>query len=161
MKLGRIITTVAIGGAALALIGTGVASSFTDSATASENISVGTLGITVTSDTQGAIVTNTGTLPGVTVHTVTFTAPTIESSAPGTAPLDLTITNTGTMDATISIVSSDQMQDGFTDNYGSHSFALPHSGTPASIVAGLSWSALNNVSLGKTYSITYTITATA
>ena len=49
MKLGRIITTMAIGGAALALIGTGVASSFTDSATASENISVGTLGITITS----------------------------------------------------------------------------------------------------------------
>ena len=162
MKLGRIITTMAIGGAALALIGTGVASSFTDSATASENISVGTLGITITSSTPTAQVANTGTLPGVTVHTVTYIAPTIESSAPGSAHLQFTVNNTGTMDVTVSVSSSDQMQDGFTDVLGSPQGIPIAAGGHHDFDAGLQWlSGLTNASLGKTYSITYTITATA
>ena len=162
MKLGRIVTTLAIGGAALALIGTGVASSFTDSATASENISVGTLGLQITSPTAGAVVTNTGTLPGATVHTVTYTAPTIELSAPGSAPLDFTITNTGTMAFTFSISSSDNMKDGFLDILGSPGPFTLAPGVSQSFNAGLQWyGELTNASLGNTYSITYTITATA
>ena len=42
MKLGRTITSLAVGGAALALIGAGVGSTFTASGTATEKVSVGT-----------------------------------------------------------------------------------------------------------------------
>ena len=162
MKLGRIITTMAIGGAALALIGTGVASSFTDSATASENISVGTLGITITSSTP---MRRWSTQERSRVSRFT-PSPTLRrpssSSAPGSAHLQFTVNNTGTMDVTVSVSSSDQMQDGFTDVLGSPQGIPIAAGGHHDFDAGLQWlSGLTNASLGKTYSITYTITATA
>ena len=160
MKLGRIITTLAVGGAAIALIGTGVASSFTDSATAKDNISVGTFGISISSTTAGAVVTNSGVI-GSDVHTVVYTAPTIQSSAAGSAPLEFTITNTGSMPASVSVVSSDGFAAPWSDMFVNPGTQVIAVGGHFDYNGGMAWTALGNADLGSSHSVTYTITATA
>jgi predicted ribosomally synthesized peptide with SipW-like signal peptide len=153
---------LAAGGLGVGLIGSGVRAAFTDSATATESVSVGTMGITVTSSTPGAVVVNTGNQG---THTVTFTCPTINSSAMGSCPLDFKVTNSGTMSETVTVAS----------NGGSPAFAAPWSdnftnpgaqvlataGASYDYTGGIAWSALGNSDLGSAHSVTYTISATA
>jgi hypothetical protein len=143
---------------ATGLIGAGVGASFTDTATAVANVKVGTFGLSITSTTQGAVVVNTGSA-GNDVHTVTFQCPPIQSSAPGTCPLQLTLTNTGTMPINVAVSWS--------------TVAVPFQAIPLpplyGIVvgdhidisqAGIMWQALTDANLGQSYSVTYTFTAT-
>ncbi len=95
MNLRQIATGLVAAGMTLGLIGAGVAATYTDTATAQENVTyVGSFGCQLDSTTQGAVVSTDH-------HTVTFQEPDIALSAPpqGGNALDLsiTLTNTGSI----------------------------------------------------------------
>ncbi len=152
MNLKRTILFLATGGAAIGLIGAGVGATFTDSATATENISVGTFGIALSTTTVGAVVVDS--------HHVTFTCPTILSSAPGSCPLSFTVTSTGSIPATVTVSSVVTGDSSFTNSMvGGGTPVLLSS--PHTYSGGLQWTnPLTNADLGQSASITYTISAT-
>lgn len=142
------------------MIGVGVHAAFTDSASATEQIAVGTMGLTISSSTSGAVVTNTGPLNGGT-HTVTYTCPTIQSSLTGSCPLDFKVGNAGSMPMTVSVASSDGFTGNFHDNFVNPGPEVIAPGGNFDYTGGIKWDALGNGDLGSTHSVTYTITATA
>ena len=153
-----ILLALAVGGAGLGLLGAGVSASFTDGGTAQESVSVGTFGITVSSS-QGTC-SDTG---GKNMWTCTYTAPTILSSAAGSAPYSFKVTGAGSIPAVVRV----------TSNGGSPAFASPWSdlftapaaqtlanGVSYTYSGGIAWSTLSDANLGQMQSVTYTIAAT-
>jgi len=156
MSLRKIAGLLAAGGLTVGLIGGGVGAQFYDSVTATENIDVGTFACKIISATPGAA--SDGIAAGG--KSLTFTAPTIQSSAPGSAPFSFTVENTGSITQSLTVSSS------WTGNLPSNfSSILATPTTPATLVAagtktysaGIQWTALDNFALGKAGSITYTV----
>jgi predicted ribosomally synthesized peptide with SipW-like signal peptide len=148
MSTRRIAIFLASGGAALALIGTGVAASFTDSATATANIKVGTFGIAISSTTPTAVISG---------KTVTLNCPDIATSAAGSCALNFTVTNTGTIPASVTVVAtslsapfSDMFVNPGAETLGASGFTYN---------GGIQWTTLSNANLGQSVTITYTINA--
>jgi predicted ribosomally synthesized peptide with SipW-like signal peptide len=162
-KLAGILAGLGLG---VGLLGTGVFASFTDSATATDNIAVGTFGITVSSTTPGATVVNTGNGQ----HSVTFTAPAIQSSVAGQTALDFKVADTGSMPATITVASNGGMPlfaapwADLLSNPGAEQLSpSPISGSQINsydYTGGIQWGALSNSDLGSSHSVTYTVSAT-
>lgn len=152
-KFAGILASVGVG---FALLGSGVYASFTQTATATDNIAVGTQAIQIVSSTPGAVVTNSGA-----THTVTYTAPTIQSSAPGTAPLDFQINNTGSMPITVTVASSDGFTAPWSDMFVNPGPKVIAAGGSFDYTGGIQWSTLGTSDEGSNHSVTYTITATS
>jgi hypothetical protein len=140
---------------ALFLVGSGVTAVLTDQGTATESIRVGEFGfeIEMSSTTPGAVV-------APDKHSVTFTAPDITSSAPGTVPFTFAVTFHGVGPANIHVTQSnpgapftsllvDPVADVQLDDGETHAYD-----------AGLAWPELSNADLGRTLTITYTADAT-
>lgn len=140
-----------LAGAALAvgLVGNGVGAQFVDSVTAKENINVGTFACKIVNATQGAVIAVDG-------KSVTYTAPTINSSAPGSAPFSFTVKNAGSIAQELSVTAP--------------SISAPWSiiGAPFGTVSlganaittyntGVSWDELNNANLGQGGTLTWTV----
>ncbi|MGA8417544.1 MAG: hypothetical protein WB808_13125 [Candidatus Dormiibacterota bacterium] len=152
MNLRKAAVTLAMGGAALTLVGVGVGASFTDSATATENISVGTFGIQLNPVTAGMTVIDS--------HHIALTIPALQSSAAGSAPMVFTVTNTGTIPATITVTAGAVSGDSnFTAIAGPTAFVVNGSATSANVSVGLSWPVLSNADLGASATVVYTISA--
>ena len=147
-KLAVILTCLGLG---VGLIGVGVRASFTDSATAQANIKVGTFGISISSSTPNAVVNG---------KSITLSAPDIQSSAAGSSPLEFTITNTGSMPATVN-VGATSLSTPFSDLLGSQSQITIPVGGHHDYNGGISWTELGNQQLGQSVSITYTVSAGA
>jgi hypothetical protein len=157
----RKVASVLVGlGLVIGLMGAGIGASFTDSASATANISVGTFGISISSTTLGAVPVNTGT-PGNSVHTITYACPTVQSSAAATCPLQFTITNTGTMPATITVAGA--LGTGSDTAFSVIAVAAGPTTIPVGghvdFNGGISWGVLGNGDLTKTASVVYTISA--
>ena len=148
MTLRKIAGLVAAFGLTLGLLGSGISATFTDQATAGMTIQVGTFDIDITS-AQGTV---SGSI-------VTFSAPDIQSSAAGSAPFAFTVTSTGSIPALIHVISTSPAAP-FTDKLGSVADFTLTQGESHVFKAGLDWPELSNAALGKTVSITYTISAT-
>jgi hypothetical protein len=147
---------LALIGVAVGLIGWGVSATFTDGATASQSIKVGTFGITVSSTTAGAVVVNSGT-----THTVTLTSPDVLSSAAGTAPLAFKVTSTGTIPANLHVAITTSPAAPFSSILAAPvADVVLSSGQSQDYAAGLSWPELFNPQLGQSYSVAYTVSAT-
>ena len=148
MKLGRTITTVAVGGAALALIGAGVASTFTDSGSATEKISVGTFGCALSS-----------TDPSVNIvgNSISITLPTILSSQAGSETAPFTLTSTGSIPAyaTWSASQTGNLSGRFTPLAAPAAAALT---APENATGGFSWTELQSADLGTSGAVVYTAT---
>ncbi len=146
MKLGRTITTLAVGGAALALIGAGVASTFTASGTATEKISVGTFGCTLSS-----------TAPNVNIigNSISITLPTILSSQAGSESAPFTLTSTGTIPAYATWAISQSGNPAFTPLPAPAAATLS---TPENATGGFTWNELQSTDLGTSASVVYTAT---
>jgi len=167
----RKIAGVLVGlGLIVGLMGAGIGATFTDTATATANISVGTFGISLSS-TQGIVTCPAGRLAPDGACTIVYNAPTIQSSAPSSAPFSFTVTENGSMPALIHVVGVVTASGGvtplatFTDLLGSPADVTLTgvSGAPANAKTysgGLSWPMLSNNDLGSTHTVTYTITAT-
>jgi hypothetical protein len=140
-------------GLMVGLIGAGVGANFTDSATAVANISVGTFNVDISTTVPGAV-----TVDGTSV---TITCPTIQSSVAGTCAFPFTITSTGTIPANISIAVTIAPAAPFTDALGAVAPFVLTQGQSHLFNGGLAWPELTNTQLGMSFSITYTISATA
>lgn len=153
MKTRRFATLLATAGLSLTLIGAGLNATFTDSGSVGQQVTVGTFGIDLSSTTPGAVVSPDGT-------SITFTAPTILSSAASSAPLSFTVTSTGSIPAVIQISQSalaapwsSLLVEPVAD------VTLSGVGQSHTYNAGLAWSELFPEHLGTMVSITYTIDA--
>ena len=92
MSLRKIAGLLAAVGLAVGLIGSGVGAVFVDQVTATQNIDVGTFGCKIVSATTARRRRIAGD-----GKSVTYTSPTITSSAPGNAPFSFTVKNTGSI----------------------------------------------------------------
>ena len=159
MNIHRYLRTAAVllaaGGLGFGLVGAGVRASFSDSATATENIHVGTFGISVSSATPGAVVVNAGG-----VHTVTYTAADIQSSAAASAPLAFTVTSTGTIPATIHVVKGAAPAAPFSDlMLANPADVILGNGAHQDYAGGIAWTELFNANQSQSVTVTYTISA--
>ena len=154
----KLMIMLALVGLALGLIGWGATAVFMDSGSVTASISVGTMGITLTSTTPGAIVVNTGNQG---THTVTCPVTAIQSSAPDSAPCSFVVTNNGTMPIPTVHVAVAGPAAPFTDALGAQTDVFLAVGEHHTYAGGIAWPELSNPQLGMSTSVTYTVTATA
>ncbi len=133
---------------AYGVIGTGA--QFLKSVTAQENINVGTFDCLITTPvTPNAIIASDQ-------RSVTYTAPTINTSAAGSAPFSFTVENTGSIDQVLTIATSalgspfSVIGDPFTPVLLAHS-------TSTTINTGVQWGELSNANLGASGTETWTV----
>ncbi len=146
MSVRKISGLAAAFGLAISMIGSGVGAAFTDQVTAAANISVATFGCSISS--------SSGTVDG---KTLTYNAPEIQSSDPGSAPLSFTVTNTGAVPAALQF-SETALPAPFTSILATPvTPAILAPGASVSYDAGIKWPELTNANLGTSLSIAYTV----
>ena len=153
----RKVASVLVGlGLVIGLMGAGIGASFTDSATATTNIKVGTFAVNIVAPvTTGAVIAGDA-------KSVTYDCGTILSSVASSCPFSFTVKDVGTIGANSVTVTAVVAGDGttFTDILGPVTpFALA-AGATHTFNGGLQWSALGMGNLGQSVSVTYTVTAT-
>ena len=156
MSLRKFAGLLAALGIAGGLIGGGVGAAFTDSVTAQQNIDVGTFACKIVDATPLAASNGIAT----DGKSLTFTSPTIMSSAAGSAPFSFTVKNTGSIPQSLTASASwaGTLPGEFTS-------ILPVPTAPVALAsgathvydAGIQWSPLGVNDLGKSGSITYTV----
>lgn len=135
----------------LGLIGWGVSATFTDSATATQTIHVGTMGIAITAtDANGSVVGKT-----LTCHPSD-----ILSSVAGSSTCGFKITNTGTIPANITLAVSTPIAP-FVSLQPPITVPVVVPAGGLTFTGGMSWPELFNADMNKTATITYTVSATA
>ena len=143
--------SVAIGAVgALALIGAGVSSSWTDSGTATENVGVGTFGCQLSTLDPNAVISNGG-------HTLTVNMPAIQGSAAGSLSSAFTLTNVGTIPTAVTWAPAAKvgLTSAFTAIAAPAGATLAPMGTEAGN-GGVSWTTLSDTDLGAAGSVSYT-----
>jgi len=151
MSLKKVVGLLAGFALAVGLIGAGVGAVFTDSVTAKENINVGTF--------QCKIVAATPSAASLSADgkSLTYTAPTIMSSAAGSAPFSFTVQNTGTI-ADVLTVSTTPVSAPWSVINAPFAPAPLAAGATHVYNTGVSWTALDNSNLGQSGSVTWTVT---
>ncbi|HEY7023441.1 MAG TPA: hypothetical protein VH371_00620 [Candidatus Limnocylindrales bacterium] len=152
MSLRKTAALLAVAGLVIGLLGSGVGASFIDQVTGTENISVGSFACLIVEPSDGTIAADQ--------KSVTYTAPTIDNSAPGSAPFSFTVENTGSTSQTLTVAMTGQ-----SGNLGGKFSAIP--ATPASatvapgatqlVSTGIQWTELDNDDLGRSGSMTWTV----
>ncbi len=151
MSLRKIAGLLAAFALALGLIQAGVGASFTDQVTANQNINVGTFQCKIISAAPvAAVVADDG-------KSVTYSAPTITSSAPGRAPFSFTVQNTGSINQVLTVAPSSVSSPWSIINAPFAPVPLAANGTQT-FDTGIAWSELNNSNLGQGTSVTWTVT---
>jgi predicted ribosomally synthesized peptide with SipW-like signal peptide len=145
---------IATAGLSLMLVGAGLSASFTDSGVVSQSVAVGTFQIELsTADTSAVI--------SADKKSITFTAPAIVSSAPASAPIAFTVKNVGSIPVSLHVEAAVSGPAKFTALGGPIADVVGLvQGATHDYAGGLQWSELVNDDLGRTVSITYTISAT-
>jgi predicted ribosomally synthesized peptide with SipW-like signal peptide len=133
---------------AVGLIGAGVSASFTDSVTAKENINVGTFQCKIVNPSMGNVSTDGKSL--------VYTAPTIMSSAPGSAPMTFTVQNTGSIADVLTVATSPVSGPWSIINAPFAPVSLAAGGTHL-YSTGVSWTELDNSNLGQSGTFTWTV----
>ena len=153
MSLRKLAVVLAAFGLVVGAIGSGVGAQFLDSVTGTENISVGTFACQIVSPSDGTIAGDG--------KSVTYTAPTINSSAAGNAPFSFTVKNTGSINQVLTTAMTSQL-----GNLGGYFSPMPATPSPVTLAAGASqaittgiqWTELPNDALGRSGSMTWTVT---
>ncbi len=137
-------------GLVFGLIGSGVGAQFTDQVLAIQHINVGTFACLITDGGGGTV--------SADQKSVDFTSPTINSSAPGSAPFTFTVKNTGSIGAQLSVSESPVLSPpwSYMPITPSASFPLT-AGASQAIGVGVQWSTLSNADLGSSGTVTYTV----
>jgi predicted ribosomally synthesized peptide with SipW-like signal peptide len=151
MKTRRIASITAAVGVVLAMIGAGVYASWSEGATASQNLEVGTFGMKIVAATDGAVIAPDG-------KSVTYTVPEIRDSAAATAPFSFTVQSFGeipirvdanvTTAPTAPFTSLPVVPDGDT---------VLHEDEQVVFNAGIGWPELGMADLATSTFVTYTI----
>jgi hypothetical protein len=154
MSLKKVVGLLAGFALAVGLIGAGVGAVFTDSVTANENINVGTFSCGITTATTGATY---GAIDALGyAHSVSYTAPTIMSSAAGTAPFFFTVKNTGSIADVLTVATSGVSSPWSIINAPFTAVPLA-AGASTTYNTGVQWTELNNSNLGQTGTATWTV----
>ncbi len=112
MNLRRISALLAVGGLVIGLLGSGVGASFFASVIGTENINVGTFRCRIINPSDGVIAGD--------LKSVTYNAPTINSSAAGSAPFSFTVQNNGSIPQVLTVAKTGQ-----TGSLGGHFSDMP------------------------------------
>jgi predicted ribosomally synthesized peptide with SipW-like signal peptide len=149
MSLRKTAGLLAAFGLMVGLIGGGVGAVFTDQVTADETINVGTFECLIVAPSDGIIAGD--------AKSVSYTAPTIMSSAPGSAPFDFTVKNTGSIPAYLTVTVSPV---GAPFSVIGAPFAAVPLGSLAThtYATGIAWGALSSVNEGTSGTVTWTVT---
>lgn len=159
-KFAGLIASIAVG---VSLLGAGTYASFTDSATATDNIAVGTFGVAISAAPANAVLAPQGcTLAALNCKSVTLDSGLIKSSAAGSALLPFTVKNVGQADATVSIAqtAASGLTGHFSDALTPVAPKLLHQGDTQDYSGGIAWSVLDSGDLSSNHSVTYTVSAT-
>ncbi len=149
MSLRKIVGLIAGFALAVGLLGAGVGASFTDLVTAKENINVGTFQCKIVAATPTAEIAADG-------KSVTYTAPTIVNSAPGSAPFAFTVQNTGTIDQALTVSTSAVSAPWSV--IGAPFAPVPLvAGAQHAFNTGVAWTELSNADLGAAGAVTWTV----
>jgi hypothetical protein len=160
MNARKVATTLGVAGLALGLLGAGVGATYTDSATAAQNISVGTFSCRVSATDPHAVVSG---------NSVTINLPPILSSASSNYLMDVTVTNTGTIPQIVHWSAATGGTIAWQPS-GRMGYAMGTSGDPMTtdlkLVGGAShtyvgaigfmWAQLTNADFGQSAQVTYT-----
>jgi hypothetical protein len=150
MSIRKVVALLAGFALVVGLIGYGVSATFTDQVKAKENINVGTFQCKIIAATPS------GAALSVDGKSLTYTAPTIMSSAAGSAPLSFTVENTGTITDVLT-VSTSTLSDPFSIiNAPFGTVTLTNGGTQL-YSTGIAWGPLNNSNLGASVTATWTV----
>jgi hypothetical protein len=141
---------LAVTGLIVGLLGSGVGAAFFDQVTGTESIDVGTFACKIVGSSGGTFDDDSAT----------YAAPTILSSAPGSAPFSFTVKNDGSIDQVLTVSMTSQ-----TGDLSAHFSAIP--ATPSSvgvaaggtrvISTGIQWTELDMDDLGDSGSMTWTV----
>jgi hypothetical protein len=147
-------------GLTLGLVGTGVGAQFTSSVTGQETVNVGTFGCSIIHAGAGLSTTDLdGNIVGGT--SVTYTAPTILSSAPGSAPFNFTVHNTGTIAAYLTVTTTPLSLSSpwsyITPTYTPVTMPVA-AGSDVVVGTGVQWIELQNADRGATGTVQWTVT---
>lgn len=146
----------AAGGLGFGLVGSGVRAAFTDSATATESITVGTFGILLSSTTPGVVV---GGSKGA--WTLTLNSPAITSSVAGNAPIEFTVTGNGSIPAIVHVAKGAAPASPFSDLMTTPPANVTlANGAHQDYNGGIAWTTLSSADESKSATVVYTITAT-
>ena len=144
---------IAVFALSLGLLGAGLSAQFSDSATATTSIHVGTFAIQIVAPSDGVIAADG--------KSVTYSCPDIQSSVPASCALNFTVKDVGTIAASNVTVTAAIAGDGAQFSAVAVApFTLAAGGTHA-VAGGISWTELGNGNLGQTVTVTYTISASA
>ena len=123
MTLRRTAGLLAVSGLIIGLLGSGVGASFFASLTATENINVGTFSCRIINPSDGTIAGD--------LKSVSYNAPTINSSAASNAPFSFTVQNNGSIDQVLTVSKTGQ-----TGNLTAKFSDMPASPSPVVLPAG-------------------------
>ena len=154
MSLKKVVGLLAGFALAVGLIGAGVGAVFTDSVTAKENINVGTF--------QCKIVAATPSAASLSADgkSLTYTAPTIMSSAAGSIPFGFTVRNRGTMPMVLTVemtALAAPFSSILVDPVAPVTLGTTNPSYQKVYAAGIQWTELGNANIGQAVSITYTV----
>ena len=153
MSLRKVVGLLAGFALAVGLIGAGVGAVFTDSVTAQENINVGAFSCKIVAATP------IGASNGIALDgkSVTYTAPTIMSSAAGSAPFSFTVENTGAIAEVLTVSTSPSVSAPWSI-IGAQFAPMPlAAGAQTTYDTGISWTQLQNANIGQQGTITWTV----
>lgn len=156
MTLRKTAGLLAVAGLVVGLLGSGVGAAFIDQVTGTENINVGTFDCQVTGVTDNGSNGN-----WFDANSATYNAPTILSSAPGSAPFSFTVKNFGTIPMALSVTGPtwggnlDGSFSGIAPTIAASAFLA--AGASATVTTGIQWTALDNADLGDYGSATWTV----
>jgi len=152
VTLRKTAAALAVAGLIVGLIGSGIGASFVSTLTATENIEVGGFACQIIDPSDGTIAGD--------AKSVTYSAPTITSSAAGSAPFSFTVENNGDIPQLLTVAKTNQ-----SGNLGGKFSDIPASPSPVSLApggsveisTGIQWTELDNDDLGRAGSMTWTI----
>jgi hypothetical protein len=142
---------LAVTGLLVGLLGSGAGASFFAHLTATEHIDVGTFSCLITA--------SDGSISGDQTST-SYNAPTIESSAAGSAPFSFTVENTGSISQVLTVAKTGQggnLTSKFTPMPATPTPVVLGAGDSVEITTGIQWTELDNGDLGRTGSMTWTV----
>jgi hypothetical protein len=151
MTLRKIAGLMAVAGLLVGVVGSGVGASFVDSVTGTETIDVGTFNCKIVGSSGGTFDDDSAT----------YAAPTITSSAAGSAPFSFTVENAGTIPMALSVSAPawagnlDGSFSGIAPTVAPSAILAP--GASATVSTGIQWTALDGTDLGDSGSATWTV----
>ena len=151
MTLRKTAGILAVTGLLVGLLGSGAGASFFAHLTATEHIDVGTFSCLITA--------SDGSISGDQTST-SYNAPTIESSAAGSAPFSFTVENTGSISQVLTVAKTGQggnLTSKFTPMPATPTPVVLGAGDSVEITTGIQWTELDNGDLGRTGSMTWTV----